>query len=162
MNTDLKIPNNPEEFYFTGFNDFLLDAIWDKTRLEETVYSKLDGRSYEHFKRLMIESSVWCLFQFGFVRVLPMEMGHYGRLHAYFWSWQAVKYKEVIKNALRVFKETFKLRRVEIIIPQEMKGLNKFVEKLGFNKEGVLSLYYRLDDDELIDGVIYSIIDQED
>ncbi len=158
MNTGHKIPNNTKEFFLTGYNHHLLNDIWDRVSRTNSLYHELDGYNYEHFCHIMIESTVWIVFSFGFARLLPLQPGHYARVHGYFWSPSVVKNKDVLKEAIQGTFRTFLLKRLELIVPSSLRGLNKFVQELGFEKEGTMRLFYRLHNKELIDGILYAMI----
>lgn len=162
MSIDHKIPNDKKDYFFTGYNQRLLNDIWNRVCKTTSLYHELDGYSFEHFQSIMIESTVWIVFSFGFVRMLPLEPGHYARAHGYFWSPDVVRHKDVIREAIKRTMKTFLLRRLEIVVPTILTGLNKFVKTIGFEKEGTLRLFYRLQDNELIDGTIYAIILKEE
>ena len=134
-----------------------LESVWKRVKDSKGIWASLDGNSEVKFYKACLEANVLIDLDFGLAFASNLKPGHSCDVHGVFWSKEIVKDREKIPFALNGLATTFKLRRIECVIPSELRTLSKLLVRWGFTIEGCMKSYYKTSD-RFVDGLMYAII----
>ena len=143
----------------TAFNptDEQLRIIWAKLEASNGAWSQLEGRSFEAFEASCRRSDLLIDMGFGMARLTELRLGHSCRVHAVFWSKEAVSKIGEIAVALMTTAGSLHLRRIDCVVPNGVHSLRRYLKRLGFGFEGTMRSYYK-GVDRFFDGDLYSLL----
>lgn len=134
-----------------------LESVWQRVQHSKGIWASLDGNGSISFYKACLSADVLIDLDFGLAFASNLKPGHSCDVHGVFWSKEIVKDKEKVPFALNGLASTYKLRRIECIVPSELKTLSKLLNRWGFTIEGCMKDYYKTSD-RFIDGLMYAIL----
>lgn len=140
-----------------NFSPERVNWIWQKLEGSKGFWRENEGFSKEGLSQALQRSDLLFDLEFGIGRITRMEQGSSCRVHGLFWSKEVFKRTDELKAMLQAIGSSFHLDRIECVIPSETRSLSRLLRKLGFEYEGTLRRYYRIDSG-FRDGDLFSLI----
>jgi hypothetical protein len=137
--------------------DEIAEAVWAKLKDAKGFWSQLEGSSFESFKASCLASDLLIDMGFGMGRVTNLRLGHSCRVHAVFWSKDAIGKIREVAVALMTTANSLKLKRIECVVPSHVSSLRRYMKKLGFSFEGTMRCFYK-GKAAFYDGDLYSVL----
>ena len=137
--------------------DTQLRSIWAKVESAYGPWAQLEGRSYEAFEASCRHSDLLIDMGFGLARITNLRLGHSCRVHAVFWSKDAIEKIGEVAVALMTTAGSLHLRRIDCVVPSGVSSLRRYLKRLGFGFEGTMRSYYK-GVDRFFDGDLYSLL----
>lgn len=69
------------------------------------------------------------------IRILGIDSGHYGQVHGFIYDKCAFGQLGKLKELGNSILYSFGLYRLECLVPVQLRGVNRLLEKIGFGKE---------------------------
>lgn len=145
---------------------------WNEENLEKAVFSILrSGAEYDHstlllspedLARVMVEirGQVFALGDGGVAFFNPIVPGFHGTCHIYVWNPMYLRRHDLIKSTLAWSFKNWDLQRIHCAVPSRNTVSWRFVEKLGFTREGVMRRFIRYNGG-MDDAFLYGLLPEE-
>ncbi len=128
----------PEGVSLVRLTPEIMKDYWERLKDFDVLYSdSTHGDELGFYQRLM--SSTVLETEGGIMLLDGLVLRQRGQVHVWFWDHKLSSRSELLKGALRWVFEVYDLNRVEAIIPEFSKALERFlVRRMGFTFEGKL------------------------
>jgi hypothetical protein len=137
-------------------NKEYIEKVWNKVAESKGFWSQLEGADFEHFYYSCMNSAQLIDMGFGMGRITHLVLGHSCRVHAVFWSRDAYKKIDEVALALLTTAKGLRLRRIECVVPSDVRSLERYLLKLGFRFEGRMASFYK-GKSAFFDGDLYAM-----
>lgn len=136
--TDLKLLEMPEGCRLCTLSEWKLDALWEKVKDLDKLYSDDIRYDFNWFRERMLNAKTLGIETEGGMMILTnINENLYAEAHVIFWDRKLSPHLETIKKCIVWSFLEFNLQRLETITPEYTRTLNRFIEsKLGFKHEG--------------------------
>jgi len=134
-----------------------LDTLWRLLPHGANFYGKLEGRTFDSFRRAMQESCLIFELPFGFIRVEHQARAGLTWVHGGFWSREVFHKTDLLRELAHHIGEIMGISQLNIAIPVAGRGLPHIVEQVGFKWKGILPGYYKTEDG-CFDALLYVMI----
>jgi hypothetical protein len=126
----------PDDFKYVNPSLQWLWGLWAKVGPSPSLLT--EGTTFEEFKDSFLDSPFVVEGHSTVLRVDHIRAGHLGIAHGLFFSPRVFALTSKIHQVCLVAMEQYDLVRLECMIPEDARALNKLVQMIGFELEGVL------------------------
>ena len=153
MDLQINPPEGLEVFDVSGQN---VIELWSKVKDKEILFSDLNKGSFFLFARALMDSIIF-QNKYGIIRIAKIVPFHRCELHGFVLGTSLSRFKDTMKDVILWIFDNLQVSRIECRVPDRALTLQKFLVKIGFEKEGVLRNRLMIGGSPE-DEIVYSII----